>query len=211
MLRLVALRIRSLGIARFRHQQPHGRKAGECDRRQSGECRRAAEVIADVTGERGAHRGANADEGADDALSEVEVAGAARQSATTSGTMTLNTAAVTPSSSCTTTSNSGFVTDAKRRPRIGSAAKPISSSGRRPQICARRPTQGDKAATTSCGTWFALLVFGRRFDLVAGQFERDPTAGLARRRKMQRRPPDAALAEGSARNKGSGFFRIMGG
>ena len=31
----------------------------------------------------------------------------------------------------------GLVTDANRRPRIGSAAKPISSNGRRPQICAR--------------------------------------------------------------------------
>ena len=66
--------------------------------------------------------------------------------------MTANTAAVTPSSNCTTTSSSGLVTVANRRPRTGSAANPISSSGRRPQICARCPTHGDSAATTICGT-----------------------------------------------------------
>ena len=41
---------------------------------------------------------------------------------------------------------------ANSRPRIGSAAKPSSSSGRRPQSCARRPTHGESTATTSCGT-----------------------------------------------------------
>ena len=41
---------------------------------------------------------------------------------------------------------------ANSKPRIGSAAKPISNSGRRPQHCACRPTHGENTATTSCGT-----------------------------------------------------------
>ena len=73
-------------------------------------------------------------------------------SATTSGTMTANTEAVTPSSSCTTTSSSGLLTEANSRPRIAKAAKPISSNGRRPQSWARVPTDGDSTATTTCGT-----------------------------------------------------------
>ena len=36
--------------------------------------------------------------------------------------------------------------------RIGNAANPISSNGRRPQSSARVPTDGDSSATTSCGT-----------------------------------------------------------
>ena len=51
------------------------------------------------------------------------------RSATTSGTMTAKTAAVTPSSSCTKTISDGLVTNASRRPRIGSAAKPINNNG----------------------------------------------------------------------------------
>src|SRR5208282_620256 len=78
-LRLVALRIQSLGVARFRHQKPHRGEADKCDRGQSGESKRTAEMIADVAGERGAHRGADADEGADDSLPEVEVTAAAGQ------------------------------------------------------------------------------------------------------------------------------------
>ena len=45
-----------------------------------------------------------------------------------------------------------LVTEANRMPRIGNAAKPINSSPRRPQTCARLPTHGEEAATTSCGT-----------------------------------------------------------
>ena len=74
------------------------------------------------------------------------------RSAITSGTMTANTEAVTPSSSCTTTSSHGLLTEANSRPRIGKAANPISSNGRRPQSSARVPTDGDSSATTSCGT-----------------------------------------------------------
>ena len=37
-------------------------------------------------------------------------------------------------------------------PRTGNAAKPISSSGRRPHRCAQRPTEGEDTATTICGT-----------------------------------------------------------
>ena len=74
------------------------------------------------------------------------------RSATTNGTKTANTAAVTPSRSCTTTSSTGLVTMAKSRPRSGNAAKPMSRSGRRPQICARVPIHGDSAATSICGT-----------------------------------------------------------
>ena len=36
--------------------------------------------------------------------------------------------------------------------RIGKAANPISNTGRRPHRCAKRPTEGENAATTSCGT-----------------------------------------------------------
>jgi hypothetical protein len=35
---------------------------------------------------------------------------------------------------------------------MGNAAKPMSRIGRRPHRCAQRPTEGEKAATTSCGT-----------------------------------------------------------
>ena len=44
----------------------------------------------------------------------------------------------------------------------------------------------------------AVLVFGRGFDLVAGQFERDPLAGFAGLRKMQRVPVDRDLAAADA-------------
>ena len=54
-----------------------------------------------------------------------------------------------PSRICTARSSDGSLTAANRSPRIGSAAKPISNNGRRPQICARRPTHGDSAATMS--------------------------------------------------------------
>jgi hypothetical protein len=73
-------------------------------------------------------------------------------------------AAVTPSRIWTTTTHDGFVTVANRRPRIGKAAKPTISNGRRPQSCARIPTHGDMAATTNCGTTtgrFAAAAEGR--------------------------------------------------
>ena len=73
-------------------------------------------------------------------------------SATISGIITLNTAAVMPSNTCTATSRYGSLTVANSRPRIASAAKPSSSSGRRPHCCALRPTDGEVSATMACGT-----------------------------------------------------------
>src|ERR1700733_174422 len=66
--------------------------------------------------------------------------------------MTLNTAAVMPSNTCTATNRNGSFTVANSTPRIASAAKPSSSSGRRPHCCALRPTEGDASATITCGT-----------------------------------------------------------
>src|ERR1700733_3195751 len=66
--------------------------------------------------------------------------------------MTLKTAAVMPSNTCTATSRYGSVTVANSKPRIASAAKPSSNSGRRPHCCALRPTEGDASATMTCGT-----------------------------------------------------------
>ena len=48
--------------------------------------------------------------------------------------------------------SSGSLIKAKPSARIGKAANPISRSGRRPQLCACRPTQGAISATMICGT-----------------------------------------------------------
>ena len=66
--------------------------------------------------------------------------------------MTLNTAAVMPSSTWTATRRYGSWTVANNRPRNTSAAKANRSSGRLPHACALRPTDGDVSATIACGT-----------------------------------------------------------
>ena len=90
--------------------------------------------------------------------------------------MTANTDAVMPSRICTAMSSDGSETKANNRPRIGSAAKPIRSSGRRPQICARLPIHGDRSATTSCGTTMqaAMIKVAQRADFIVTTL---PTSG----------------------------------
>src|SRR5439155_1352367 len=73
-------------------------------------------------------------------------------SAMVRGTSTPNTAAQTPSRSCTATRRRGSATTMNRTARTGKAANPISNTGRRPHRCAKRPTEGENTATTSCGT-----------------------------------------------------------
>ena len=73
-------------------------------------------------------------------------------SAEISGSMTPNTAALTPLSACAATGSHAPGNTASSRPRKGSAAQPSSNTGRRPSDAALRPTQGEQSATTACGT-----------------------------------------------------------
>ena len=86
--------------------------------------------------------------GADDALRKTEMAAAEGDVGhDQAGSSRQNTAAVMPSKTCTTTSKYGSRHVANSRPRLASAPKPSSSSGRRPHRCAMRPTEGDGSAT----------------------------------------------------------------
>ena len=75
------------------------------------------------------------------------------RSATTSGTITARTAAVTPSSSCTASKQRRIASPRQRAGR-GSAARRSRSAatGGGPRSARAVPTHGDSAATTSCGT-----------------------------------------------------------
>ena len=70
-------------------------------------------------------------------------------SATISGTMMPRQDAVIPSNTCTASTKAGSEIVANSSARINSAANAASRNGRRPQICAWWPTQGDTAATIS--------------------------------------------------------------
>ena len=209
----------------FRHQQPDRRQADQRDRGQASEGGRAAEMVADIAGERRCSATRRC-------RSKVPTIPWPRlkwpvprvRSAMTSGTITPNTAAVTPSSSCTTTSKSGLVTVANSRPRIGSAAKPTSSSGRRPQSCARVPTQGESSGDqklrhddAGCDQERRPLAraHGERRCPSAAAWRRwrDETAGGSRRRSAAagcasaRRAWSAAFGA-SARRRAVGALRI---
>ena len=57
----------------------------------------------------------------------------------------------------------GALIKAKPSARIGKAANPISRSGRRPQLCACRPTQGAISATRTCGTMISADMMSEEF------------------------------------------------
>src|SRR5262245_45810696 len=62
----------------LRHARPHQRQAGDGDSGEAEEGGGAAQVVADVAGERRAQRGADAHRHADEAKRQVEAPGAAR-------------------------------------------------------------------------------------------------------------------------------------
>src|SRR5581483_10660512 len=64
--------------SRFRHQHEREQETGGGPSGHAEKGAAAAAMVADIAGERGAERGAEPDRGADDALRQIEMAGAAR-------------------------------------------------------------------------------------------------------------------------------------
>ena len=134
--------------------RPGRRDAGEPEEGDA-----AAELVADIARQHRAERRADAGRGADDALREIEMPAAEgdvgddqrdhhREHRRGDAVEDLHR----------DQQDRDRVTVANSTPRIASAAKPISSSGRRPHCCALRPTVGDISATIACGTMMQAAI-----------------------------------------------------
>ena len=114
---------------------------------------RAAEAVAHVAGEGRAERSADADRGADDALAEIEMAGAAREIGDHQrhhdgehrrGDAVEQAARRPAAPDCSPRRTEGRGSAARQSRSAATAGAPKSGRG--------LPTHGDSSATTSCGT-----------------------------------------------------------